>query len=108
MGEEGSAKFKLTTPVKLEPTEEGVKLIFVPTNSGYSANDKKDRDKKDDDDEDATPKKKRSEGGVWLVATDGSITAKRCDYDPGTIIKQMSEDRIIEQLKVDAKVFFKN
>mmetsp|Transcript_11562 Transcript_11562/g.34430 ORF Transcript_11562/g.34430 Transcript_11562/m.34430 type:complete len:173 (+) Transcript_11562:140-658(+) len=99
---------KLTTPVELAEVDGGVKLSFVPTNSGYADKDKK-KDDEDDDKWGADAKKEApaalGQGGVALEADDGRIVARRCDYQGG-IIKQMSEDRILAQLKTDVKAGF--
>jgi hypothetical protein len=97
-----SATVKLTTPVKLEKADAGVRLVFAPRNTGYADKD----DDKDDWDADAKKDKKKKlaggEGGVEVSVAGGVIAARRCEYEGG-IIKQMSEDKIVTQLEKDVK-----
>ena len=99
-----SATVKLTTPVKLEKADAGVRLVFAPRNTGYADKD----DDKDDWDTDAKKEKKPAparaggEGGVEVSVAGGVIAARRCEYEGG-IIKQMSEDKIVTQLEKDVK-----
>ena len=99
-----SATVKLTTPVKLEKADSGVRLVFAPRNTGYKDKD----DDKDDWDADAKQEKKPAparaggEGGVEVSVAGGVIAARRCEYEGG-IIKQMSEDKIVTQLEKDVK-----
>ena len=112
LGEEsGGATVRLTTPVKMERVDGAtVKLIFAPKNTGFADKDKK----KDDDDDWGAVAPKRSapaparggEGGVALSVADGAIKARRCDYEGKAIVKQMSEEKIVTQLKKDVSAGF--
>ena len=97
-----SSTVKLTTPVKLEKADAGVRLVFAPRNTGYADKD----DDKDDWDADAKKDKKKKpaggEGGVEVSVAGGVIAARRCEYEGG-IIKQMSEGKIVTQLEKDVK-----
>ena len=100
-------KSGITTPIQvsflkdIQKEEEqvdssfGVKLSFQRVKSSY--NDDDDDDKKEE-------KTVISEGGVLIVVTQtkkGEVTtiAKRCDIEEGTLIKEMSEETIIQNLK---------
>ena len=116
----------LTTPVKITPTLEdreeepdaniveqaGVRIIFQPTKTGYKSKTEEDASKEGGDGGGEAPKKKKGppkEGGVEIRVekmTNGEIQlrASRCDTDEDTMVKEMSEEAIVSQLKqaVDA------
>ncbi len=101
----GGASVKLTTPVKLARRDGGARLVFTKSGSGYADKDKAKDDKwKDDDDKPAPPK--AGTGGVDVSADSGAIVAKRCAYEGSGIVKQMSEEKIVSQLRKDVAAAF--
>ena len=101
----GGASVKLTTPVKLARRESGARLLFTKSGSGYADKDKAKDDKwKDDDDKPAPPK--AGTGGVDVSADGGAIVATRCAYEGSGIVKQMSEEKIVTQLRKDVSAAF--
>ena len=104
-GGAGGASVKLTTPVKLARRDSGVRLLFTKSGSGYADKDKAKDDKwKDDDDKPAPPK--AGTGGVDVSADGGAIVATRCVYEGSGIVKQMSEEKIVTQLRKDVSAAF--
>ena len=114
--EDNRKEMGLTTPVKvtntLEEREEddsvaeqaGVRILFQATKTGY-------KNKKEEDASKTGDKKKKApkEGGVEirvqkLANGEVQVKARRCDTDEDTMIKEMSEEAIVSQLKkaVDA------
>lgn len=100
----------LTTPVdvvELPTTDDsaGVQLLFKKGFGGRSAY----YDKDDDDDGGDNKKKKKEdsikEGGVQVrieklsSGNDLEVIASRCDIEDGTMIKEMSEQTIIDSLR---------
>ena len=87
----------------------GVKLVFKKRNAAYSRKAAySDADAAKDDDKSDEPRKKKDktvrEGGVQVVVTllesdELQVTASRCDIDEGTIVKEMSEETIIDSLR---------
>ena len=101
----GGASVKLTTPVKLSRRDGGARLLFTKSGSGYADKDKAKDDKwKDDDDKPAPPK--AGTGGVDISADGGAIVATRCAYEGSGIVKQMSEEKIVTQLRKDVSAAF--
>ena len=101
----GGASVKLTTPVKLSRSDGGARLVFTKSGAGYSDKDKAKDDKwKDDDDKPAPPK--AGTGGVDVSADGGAIVAARCAYEGSGIVKQMSEEKIVSQLRKDVSAAF--
>ena len=101
----GGASVKLTTPVKLNRRDSGARLLFTKSGSGYADKDKAKDDKwKDDDDKPAPPK--AGTGGVDVSADGGAIVATRCAYEGSGIVKQMSEEKIVTQLRKDVSAAF--
>ena len=101
----GGASVKLTTPVKLSRRDGGARLVFTKSGAGYSDKDKAKDDKwKDDDDKPAPPK--AGTGGVDVSADGGAIVAARCAYEGSGIVKQMSEEKIVSQLRKDVSAAF--
>ena len=101
----GGASVKLTTPVKLARRDSGARLLFTKSGSGYADKDKAKDDKwKDDDDKPAPPK--AGTGGVDVAADSGAIVATRCAYEGSGIVKQMSEEKIVSQLRKDVSAAF--
>lgn len=98
----------LTTPVdvvKLPTTENsaGVQLLFKKGVGGRSAYN--DKDDEDDDDKKKEKEDSIKEGGVQVrieKLSDGNdleVIASRCEIEEGTMIKEMSEQTIIESLR---------
>ena len=101
----GGASVKLTTPVKLSRRDGGARLLFTKSGSGYADKDKAKDDKwKDDEDKPAPPK--AGTGGVDVSADGGAIVATRCAYEGSGIVKQMSEEKIVTQLRKDVAAAF--
>ena len=100
----GGASVKLTTPVKLARRDSGARLLFTKSGSGYADKDKAKDDKWKDDDKPAPPK--AGTGGVDVSADDGAIVAVRCAYEGSGIVKQMSEEKIVSQLRKDVSAAF--
>ena len=97
---------KLTTPVKLARRDGGARLLFTKSGAGYSDKDKAKDDKwKDDTDEKPAPPKAGT-GGVDVSADSGAIVATRCAYEGSGIVKQMSEEKIVTQLRKDVAAAF--
>ena len=43
---------------------------------------------------------------IGVSLADGAIKARRCDYEGKAIVKQMSEEKIVTQLKKDVSAGF--
>ena len=99
----GGASVKLTTPVKLARRESGARLLFTKSGSGYADKDKAKDDKWNDD---APAPPKAGTGGVDVSADSGAIVATRCAYEGAGIVKQMSEEKIVSQLRKDVAAAF--
>ena len=99
----GGASVKLTTPVKLARRESGARLLFTKSGSGYADKDKAKDDKWKDD---APAPPKAGTGGVDVSADSGAIVATRCAYEGAGIVKQMSEEKIVSQLRKDVAAAF--
>jgi hypothetical protein len=107
MGEgAGGTSVKLTTPVKLSRQDKGVLLLFMKSGSGYDDKDKAKEDKWNDSDDKPAPPPKAGTGGVDVSADGGAIVATRCAYEGSGIVKQMSEDKIVTQLRKDVSAAF--
>ena len=102
----GGASVKLTTPVKLARRESGARLLFTKSGSGYADKDKAKDDKWKDDGDDAPAPPKAGTGGVDVSADSGAIVATRCAYEGAGIVKQMSEEKIVSQLRKDVAAAF--
>lgn len=88
----------------------GIKFTFKPPKNAFE-------DKKDTDDGDKGDKKKKKEtspGGVQVIAekiasgggeVEVRLLASRCDIDEGTIIKEMSEQCIVDDLRKAVKIW---
>ena len=120
---EGGKQRGLTTPVTVtlytsegeEDSDDdivasaGVKLVFRPPKDNYySKSEEQDR-------EGGNEKKKKtkevSPGGVMVLAEKCSggdelrVVAKRCDIEDETIIKEMSEEAIVDDLRKAIKIW---
>ena len=102
----GGASVKLTTPVKLSRRDSGARLLFTKSGSGYADKDKAKDDKWKDDDDDKPAPPKAGTGGVDVSADGGAIVATRCAYEGSGIVKQMSEEKIVTQLRKDVSAAF--
>jgi len=115
--EEWAAAFEnpgsgLTTAVRVsrssaEPFR--MSMVFVPKLSAYADKDKADAD--DGWEKDKKNNKKKKEGGVEiLLEADPLLRVKvvRCNMSEDTIVKEMSEETIIERLKKDIKIWIKS
>jgi len=116
----------LATPVKITPSSEvssalpgenedilasrSIKIVFKKTDSGYKS--KKDERQEEDDRSDPEKKKKKKgnkQGGVEIVVEKIAVgnnkdeqvrvRAVRCEMDEDTMIKEMSEETIVQELK---------
>ena len=89
----------------------GIKFTFKPPKNAFE-------DKKDTNDDDKQGKKKKKEtspGGVQVLAqkiacggggeVEVRLLASRCDIDEGTIIKEMSEQCIVDDLRKAVKIW---
>jgi len=84
-------------------------MVFVPKLSAYADKDKADAD--DGWEKDKKNNKKKKEGGVEiLLEADPLLRVKvvRCNMSEDTIVKEMSEETIIERLKKDIKIWIKS
>eukprot|EP00545_Synedropsis_sp_CCMP1620_P006023 CAMPEP_0119008518 /NCGR_PEP_ID=MMETSP1176-20130426/3748_1 /TAXON_ID=265551 /ORGANISM="Synedropsis recta cf, Strain CCMP1620" /LENGTH=231 /DNA_ID=CAMNT_0006960865 /DNA_START=115 /DNA_END=810 /DNA_ORIENTATION=- len=115
--DEDKQRMGLTTPVKIFPSSSdaegvtassGVRIVFQATKTGNKYASKKDeKAAENSESDDGAPKKKkdsRLEGGVEvLVETleggDMIVRARRSDFDEDTLIKEMSEETILSELK---------
>ena len=88
----------------------GIKFTFKPPKNAFE--DKKDTD--DGDEGDKKKKKETSPGGVQVIAqkiasgggeVEVRLLASRCDIDDGTIIKEMSEQCIVDDLRKAVKIW---
>lgn len=112
----------LTTPVKIFPSaveaEEGVtasnglRIVFQKTKTGasYSSTKEEKAAQGDDDGKKKKQKKPKLEGGVevlveQLVTGAMIVRARRSDFDEDTLIKEMSEGKIVDELKKAMKVW---
>ena len=102
----GGASVKLTTPVKLSRRDSGARLVFTKSGAGYSDKDKAKDDKWKDDDDKTPAQPKAGTGGVDVSADGGAIVATRCAYEGSGIVKQMSEEKIVTQLRKDVSAAF--
>jgi hypothetical protein len=111
-------RMKLTTPVKVQTTPQGLRLLFHPNEPSYRDTNKKDN--KDDDwgggaNNDDTPKetkakKQKKQGGVeFIVEASPQLTVmvRRCNMDDDTMIREMSEETILSQLQNSIQVWKK-
>eukprot|EP00978_Attheya_sp_CCMP212_P001608 scaffold3281_cov55-Attheya_sp.AAC.5 len=113
---------KLTTPVQVQTTPQGLRLLFVPNEPSYRDNTNDNNNKKDNDDDwranaNAKPKqennkkKKKKQGGVEFQVEAASpqltVIVRRCNMDDDTMIREMSEETILSQLQSSIQVWKK-
>ena len=112
----------LTTPITVDasypdPGDDvanvsGVKILFLKTKTGDAYKSKEEERAIEEGDEEDAPEKDVKEGGVELLVEqlkDGTVRlrAKRCEVDEDTIIKEMSEEAIVNGVKKAVDVFNK-
>jgi hypothetical protein len=123
-----NGSIKLTTPVKLDQialsvsseddgvnVASGVRLLFQKMDTGYKSKEEEDRGESDNTENKKKKKKKDepSQGGVEILVEqleDGSlrVVAKRCDVEDDTLIKEMSEEKIMSELQKAIDVWKKD
>ena len=110
--DKGGGGMGLTTPVTVRPIDKnnndnngmakGVQIVFSKVQTGYRDKDKeKDKDK---DEASKEPEKEVKQGGVEIlvekVGDDAvQVRAGRCEMEEDTMIKEMSEQTILKELK---------
>jgi hypothetical protein len=121
---------KLTTPVVIEkfevvsPSDEvhiasGVRLLFQKKKADYKSKKDEVKDEQKQQQQQTQDKKKKrddepNEGGVEIVVEKLSgnnklrVRAKRCEVDEDTLIKEMSEETILSELKTAIDVWKKD
>jgi len=94
----------LTTPIKVQVTDDGVQITFAPkqaTGKKYrSADEEKESEKKGL--KKKTGNEPQEEGGVeiFVLGDDSlSVQAKRFNYGEDVSVKEMSEETIVSKLK---------
>ncbi len=109
----------LTTPVVVEllvsnDNSRGVRLWFKDTNTGYqSKNEEKESNRPPSSEEKSqktsNDKGKKNQGGVEILVdkTNGKVQvrARRCEIEEDTVIKEMSEETILNELKQAIEVW---
>jgi len=86
----------------------GVQILFLKVETGY-----KDKDEKEEEDaQEKRDEKEVKQGGVEILVEqlqDSSvqIRARRCEMDDDTMIKEMSEETILKELKTMINVWKK-
>lgn len=105
----------LTTPIKIFPSKmepdgesvvacSGVRLVFKSMDTGYKSKDEESSNQgATNQDKKKEKRKEKKEGGVEVLVEKLSsgevrVRAQRCDVDEDTMIKEMSEERIIAEL----------
>lgn len=101
----------LTTPVKVLASDQGAKILFKPKESTYRS--KKEEDDKESGNDNKKKKEPNKEGGVEIAVQmdDGgevNVLARRCEMDEGTMIREMSEQAIVDGLKKAITVWKKD
>jgi hypothetical protein len=110
-----SGGIRLTTPGKVEVvtavepqddvvSSQGVQIIFQKTDTGYKSKEEEEAMERGEEEEKPKKKKGVKEGGVEILveklATDEvRVRVRRCNMDEDTVIKEMSEETILEELK---------
>jgi hypothetical protein len=111
--DEEKKRMGLTTPVKVFPSipssdttaSSSVRIVFQKTKTGDNYNQgSKSSEKETNDDGPKKKKKPKLEGGVEVLveALDGGnmiVRARRTEFDEDTLIKEMSEETILKELK---------
>lgn len=99
---------KLTTPVRVTKSESNTcQLIFEKVQTGYQSKKEEGDRPVAGDGESKKKKKEKKQGGVEISILPPSADTKptlqvqvtRCEIDDDTMIKEMSEEKILEELK---------
>jgi hypothetical protein len=102
---------QLTTPVKVSTGPTGVRLDFKKVDTGYQ--NKSEEGERGQGGTGETKKKKgpAKQGGVEILVetVDDSlqVRARRCNTDEDTLIKEMSEETILQELKKAMEIWKK-
>jgi hypothetical protein len=100
---------RLTTPVKVVTTDEGAKILFMPKEIAYKS---KSEERAAEEGNTENKKKPSMNGGIEIRVekSDGEVVirAKRCDMDEDTMIREMSEEAIVDGLKKAIHVWTKD
>ena len=100
-----SGGIKLTTPVQvskiIDDQSKGARLLFQSIDTGYK--NKREEEKDEVADKKSNKKPPASQGGLDIVVERVSssaikVVARRCAIEEGTVIKEMSEERILKEL----------
>ena len=115
---EDSKATGLTTPVEIENTANGARVLFRPRESGYASRDEEKRKEKEDEwkeagasyDDEKEKKPKKTGGLEFCIERNDVLSCKvsRCDYEPGSVVKEMSEKKIVSRFKSDVAIFEKS
>ena len=91
----------LTTPVEIVAMDDGAQILFRPKESTYKSKEEELATEEGMQEEDAmSDEKSIKQGGVEvLVDGEGEVVARRCEMEEGTMIREMSEEAIVESLK---------
>jgi len=119
-------RMKLTTPVVAVPSpspsaaeggdddggitvlaSKGVQLVFQNIDTGYKSRKEEEEEEEERGKEQKKQKKPKKEGGVEIVVEKVQkgetksirVTARRCNVDDDTVLKEMSEDAIVKELR---------
>ncbi|KAL3918322.1 MAG: hypothetical protein SGILL_004295 [Bacillariaceae sp.] len=130
-----NGNIKLTTPVKLDNialsvsseddgvnVASGVRLLFQKVDTGYKSKEEEKQDEQSGGYKPPTQAKKEekkkkedetSQGGVEVLVEqleNGSlrVKAQRCDVDDDTMVKEMSEEKILSELQQAIDVWKKD
>lgn len=104
----------LTTPVKIiqtnaDDSSKGVQILFQKVDTGYQDKDSSEESEGNEKEKERT--KAVSEGGVEVLVEKKDdkiqVRARRCEIEEGTMIKEMSEDAILQELKKAMEVWRK-
>lgn len=99
----------LTTPVKVVTSAEGAKILFKPKQIAYKSKDEERAAEEGTAEKKKEPKK---QGGVEILVkkldNEVEVRAKRCDMDEDTMIREMSEQTIVDGLKKAINVWKKD
>jgi hypothetical protein len=102
---------KLTTPFKVVTSDKGAKILFTPKEATYK-NKSEERAVEEGTADSETKKKPSMQGGVEIRVEEKNgevvITAKRCNMDEDTMIREMSEETIVDGLKKAMQVWTKD
>ena len=125
-----SGEIKLTTPVKLFKGENGIdqddssrpgntvrssrcRLVFQKVESGYESEEEEESPDSQSKSSDEEPKQGGVEIEVQMISENDDakslrVEARRCEIDENTMIKEMSEEKIVKELQKAIDVWKKN